>query len=116
MEMFFISNYCKERRMTMNIRTLANSAVLSSLVSLSCYAGGMTSENEKLFRDLDTDKNNVLSVEEAQHNTLVMEQFDKIDKNNDKQLEASEFSAFETTEHFEPPEMDEPGVGAAPMD
>jgi hypothetical protein len=102
----------------MNIKTLTKTTLLSSLISLSCFAfaAEMSSDNEKWFKDLDLDKNNVLTIDEAERNTLVFQKFDKIDKNHDGKLEASEFSAFEVPDHYEPPVLDDPGVGAAPLD
>jgi hypothetical protein len=102
----------------MNIKTLAKTALLFSLMSLSCFvsAAEMSADNERWFKDLDLDKNNVLTIDEAERNTLVFQKFNSIDKNQDGKLEASEFSAFEVPDHFEPPILEDPGVGAAPLD
>lgn len=47
------------------------------------------------FSALDSDSNGYLSPREAGQNSKLAHQWQKLDKNNDRRLDQSEFSAFE---------------------
>jgi hypothetical protein len=73
-------------------------------------------EAEQLFYELDTDENKKVSIAEAEDNTRVLKQFEKLDKNKNNELEESEFMAFEPVEQFTPPDPEDPEPGAAPLE
>lgn len=100
----------------MDIKIILSIMVFSLFFSIAGFSDELSSENEKLFQEFDRNKDNVISVDEADRNTWLFNQFDKIDKNHDEKLERSEFSAYEPEDRFEPPVSDKPGVGAAPLD
>jgi Ca2+-binding EF-hand superfamily protein len=85
------------------------------LLPYTGWADELSGENEQLFREFDQNQDNVISVDEANRNEWLFKQFPKIDKNQDEKLEKSEFSAYEPEDRFEPP-VEEPSVGAAPLD
>lgn len=47
------------------------------------------------YEDLDTNKDGVISAEEAQANPDLAAKFKDLDKNQDSQLDAAEFAQFE---------------------
>jgi hypothetical protein len=58
---------------------------------------------ETSFSELDVDSDGYLSKEEASERTVVTKQWDRIDKNQDDQIDQAEFAAFETGHAKEPP-------------
>ena len=80
------------------------------------FSDELSREKEQLFQEFDTNRDNVISVDEADRNAWLFRQFPKIDKNHDEKLERSEFSAYEPEDRFQPPHLENPGVGAAPLD
>ena len=47
------------------------------------------------FADLDTNGDSYISMEEADSNAMLKEQWDVVDQNKDGMVEKAEFSAFE---------------------
>ena len=90
--------------------------IIAVLFPFTGFSGELSDENEQLFKDFDLNKDDSISVGEAVKDQWLFHQFDKIDVNKDEKLERSEFSAYEPEDRFEPPILDEPGVGAAPLD
>ena len=100
----------------MNTRNLLAINMSILLFPVTIFAGGMSGENQALFHEYDTNNDNVISIDEAGKNVLLFRQFNNIDKNHNKKLERSEFSAFEPEENFQPPDMGEHEPGAGPLD
>jgi Ca2+-binding EF-hand superfamily protein len=100
----------------MNVKSVLGIVIFVMLLPYTGWADELSSENEKLFREFDQNKDNVISIDEANKNQWLFEQFSKIDKNRDEKLEKSEFSAYEPESRFEPPDQEPPNVGAAPLD
>jgi hypothetical protein len=77
----------------------------------------MESDKKQLFKDLDTNHDDKLSIAEAEDNTVLMNDFDTVDKDGNNEIDMSEFMAFEPVERFEPPEPEgAPDIGAAPLE
>jgi hypothetical protein len=100
----------------MNIKSISGIVILVLLLPYNGWADELSGENEKLFREFDQNQDSVISIDEANRNEWLFQQFSKIDKNRDEKLEKSEFSAYEPENRFEPPAEDQPNVGAAPLD
>jgi Ca2+-binding EF-hand superfamily protein len=60
----------------------------------SVYAGSQSTESE-MFRNLDQDQNGAISQQEASKQQTLSQDWAKYDTNQDGQINASEFSAFE---------------------
>jgi hypothetical protein len=94
------------------------------LAALSLYASAdeqttkLNPEQKQVFKNLDTNHDSKVSVSEAENNTMLLNEFNDLDKDNNKVIDESEFSAFEPVQRYEPPDIDEdsPEIGAAPND
>lgn len=74
-------------------------------------------QKKRIFKNLDTNHDNQLSIDEAENNTVVFDQFIAVDKDGNSVLDLSEFMAFEPVLGFEPPHIDDAHeIGASPMD
>lgn len=100
----------------MNIKSVLGIVTLVLLLPYTGWADELSGENERLFREFDQNQDNVISIDEANRNEWLFKQFPKMDKNQDEKLEKSEFSAYEPEDRFEPPDEEQPNVGAAPLD
>lgn len=94
---------------------------LSFCLPLNASAGEkehkMTTDKKQLFKELDTNNDNKLSIAESEDNTVLMNDFDTVDKDGNNEIDMSEFMAFEPVERFEPPEPEgAPDIGAAPLE
>ena len=75
-------------------RLMALSVAFSAAVAvLPVHAGGTSAG----FNALDTDANGVISMQEAEGNKGISANYNKLDTNKDGNLDASEFSAFESS-------------------
>lgn len=71
----------------------------------------------KTFEELDQDGDGMISKSEVLPNTVLQKQWSTADADANDKLDISEFSAFEASGRFTPPEdMEEPGLGAAPFE
>lgn len=97
---------------------------IALLAALSLYATAgeqnteLNPEQKQVFKHLDTNHDSKVSVSEAENNTMLLNEFNNLDKDDNKVIDESEFSAFEPVQRFEPPDIDEdsPEIGAAPND
>lgn len=83
---------------------------LANLAFVNVYAAN------QVFDDIDTDKDGYISKSEAEANKSIQSNWDKVDRDMNGKVDISEFSAFEGEGMFQPPELEEPEPGAAPMD
>lgn len=72
--------------------TIISSALFAGMVTMSSYA----TEAGK-FETMDTNADGIISAEEAQTDVVLVEIWSTVDANQDGQLDAAEFSAFEVT-------------------
>ncbi|MCG6970269.1 MAG: hypothetical protein LJE85_10925 [Gammaproteobacteria bacterium] len=100
----------------MNSKNLVFILVLSVLSPTTVFATNLNGEHQQLFRKFDLNKDGIVSVDEADRDTWLFRQFNRIDKNHDEKLQLSEFSAYEPENRFEPPHLKQAGIGAAPLD
>lgn len=79
--------------------------------------GGMGEGETMTFESIDTNGDHSISREEAANRDDLKANWDRIDTDNNNQLDISEFSAFEGKGRYAPPEESEiPEPGAAPYD
>ena len=80
--------------------------------------GSAGSENAGIevrsFSELDADSNGYLSKEEAGERTAVINQWDRIDKNQDDRIDRAEFAAFEAKDRDMKPSAPEGKSGTVP--
>lgn len=103
-----MSNTC-----TRSLRCVSLSAALlaGSLSGVTALA----SDYPATFEALDQDGNGYISSQEAAARQDLVDNWASIDKNGDDKINITEFSAFEGTGTFVPPEdSEEAGIGAAP--
>ena len=68
------------------------------------------------FEQLDINSDGYISKDEAKAYKDMSKRWAKVDSNNDGHINIDEFTKFESTGRFEPPEESEtPELGAAPM-
>ncbi len=53
-------------------------------------------DRQPVFTELDANQDGYISSQEARQYSLLLEQWGRLDRNNDQQLDKSEFSAFES--------------------
>lgn len=77
----------------------------------------LSAEEVKTFEELDANSDGYISKDEAKAQKSIEQNWTKADKDKNGRLDISEFSAFEGSGKYEPPEDSEiPEPGAAPMD
>ena len=84
------------------------------LVDLGSTGSETTGVAASSFKELDADSNGYLSKDEAAERTAVINQWDRIDKNQDDRIDRAEFAAFEAKNHDMKPSAPEGKSGAVP--
>jgi len=84
--------------------------IFISTVVANAYA------DKQIFDEIDNDKDGYISKSEAETNKNIQSNWDKVDRDMDGKVDVSEFSAFESQGMFQPPDLEEPEPGAAPME
>ena len=67
------------------------------------------------FNEVDSNSDGYLSKAEAIERGDLARQWSKIDKDGDDQIDLSEFTAYESSGRFAPPEESQIEIGAAPI-
>jgi Ca2+-binding EF-hand superfamily protein len=68
------------------------------------------------FNDVDSNGDGYLNKAEAIERGDLARQWSKIDKDQDGKIDLSEFTAYESTGRFSPPEESQIEIGAAPTE
>lgn len=90
--------------------------IVTGLVLGLGVATALSADEVKTFEELDIDTNGYISKDEAKAQKSIDDNWAKADADKDGRIDVSEFSAFESTGRFTPPdesEVSEPG--AAPF-
>ena len=84
--------------------TLAATGGVSAAGMGDIMSGGkkLTTEQQKEFRQRDTNNDGKISKEEAQKNPQLAAKFDNADTNHDQTVDEGEFARFETEEGGSP--------------
>jgi len=68
------------------------------------------------FDELDENQDGYITKSEVSEQAELSKSWSKVDKDSDKKIDITEYSAYQGKERFIPPEdMEEPEIGAAPF-
>ena len=90
--------------------------IITGLVLGLGVVTALSAEEVKTFEDLDIDTNGYISKDEAMAQKSIKRNWAKVDADKNGRIDITEFSAFESTGRFTPPEdMEVSEPGAAPF-